>query len=1175
MSEASLRFEELQVRRAPGFDAEGFRLRELSPGINIIHGPNGSGKSTTARSVARLLWPKSVGESRESLRGRFRLGEEEWIAEVDGSRVRYWRNGVEASAPHLPPGEGHQRYHLSLHDLLRERDSSFAAVIARESAGGFDVRASGAKLEPRAPTSRRNALNEALNRAREEYDAAVARHRELRAKERELAELRSQFREADAAQRRMGLLEAALEHAQAREREAVTRAALARFPAAMEHVAGDEFEQLCRLRDSLRRNEEARRDAEKAAEHSRMRMAELALPDEALREDLVPALEEDFARLETALREVERASAAHARALARRDAEAQRLGAFADPERLSAVDLAGISNVAEFARRVNALASRRNALESQLRLLNGSPLDQDAARVDEGIRLLRCWLREPPPAAPETKRSGWKRMAGGAAAVALVGVGAILALGLHPPYLAILLLGLTLLMAIFWPSASPPAGADAREVHRREYEKLGLGGPASWDPRGVETLLTKLEERGLAARQAVIQQARRRELEEDLAGLAAAEREIEEERVRIVSRLGVVPPDTAPIELAWITEAISRWQAAHAEVVAEEAVLRAAEERAGEIEDSLRTRLEPLGYHPLTTVGELSTAIRALQERRQTLRSENERLRNAEATLRRLAEERRTREEEIQRLFDSLGLEAGSDETVRVWCEQRPHYRQAYDAHRRAESVVEAARVRLEGLGVTAEVMSRPAHELRAEIELEAQRASRRDQLASEITATETLINDAKRSHSVEEALERVQRAEEDLRRAREKEARSAIAEALIDALERATRDQHLPAVFRRARELFSRITHARYELRLRQEREPEFTAFDRIDRQERRLEELSSGTRVQLLLSVRVAFVEQQEQGVRLPLLLDEVLGNSDDERARAIMEAAVELAREGRQIFYFTAQGDEVARWRGIASEGLLAGIEFREIDLAEVRGAERRLVIPPAIPFSRRLPPHPGGDDHARYGRRLGVPRLDRTQAEVTALHLWYLLDDPKTLHRLLSLGPERWGPLRALVRNGGRALVDERLARELEAKGRVAEAFLEAVGVGVGRRVDRVALEESGAVGTTFLDRVDDLARSLEGNAARIMEALEAGAVPRFGTKRKQALRSFFEEGGYLPQQAPLSREEIRQFVLSRAAGDLARGTITIDQLEGLLARLWLGIEGGDLISRPEPARTAPA
>src|SRR5690606_4678911 len=100
-------------------------------------------------------------------------------------------------------------------------------------------------LEPRAPTNRRNALNEALDRAREEYDAAVARHRELQVKERELAELRNRFREADAAQRRVGLLQAALEHAEAREREAIARAELARFPAAMERVAGDEFEQLC------------------------------------------------------------------------------------------------------------------------------------------------------------------------------------------------------------------------------------------------------------------------------------------------------------------------------------------------------------------------------------------------------------------------------------------------------------------------------------------------------------------------------------------------------------------------------------------------------------------------------------------------------------------------------------------------------------------------------------------------------------------------------------------------------------------------------------------------------------------------------------------------------------------------------------------------------------------
>ena len=42
----------------------------------------------------------------------------------------------------------------------------------------------------------------------------------------------------------------------------------------------------------------------------------------------------------------------------------------------------------------------------------------------------------------------------------------------------------------------------------------------------------------------------------------------------------------------------------------------------------------------------------------------------------------------------------------------------------------------------------------------------------------------------------------------------------------------------------------------------------------------MSVGERVQLLLAVRIAFLEQDER-TRVPLLLDEVLGTSDDARA------------------------------------------------------------------------------------------------------------------------------------------------------------------------------------------------------------------------------------------------------------------------------------------------------
>jgi hypothetical protein len=289
-------------------------------------------------------------------------------------------------------------------------------------------------------------------------------------------------------------------------------------------------------------------------------------------------------------------------------------------------------------------------------------------------------------------------------------------------------------------------------------------------------------------------------------------------------------------------------------------------------------------------------------------------------------------------------------------------------------------------------------------------------------------------------------------------------------------------------------------------------------------------------------------------------VLGNSDDARARAIMEAAVELAREGRQIFYFTAQADEVARWRALAAEGVLAGVELRDIDLYTARRLQRQLEIPFRMPPARPPLLAPAGADHAEYGRRLAVPRLDRAVAEAAEVHLWYLVEEPEDLHRLLTLGPERWGPLRSLLRDGGRRLVEEGLFAELEAGGRVAEAFLEAARVGVGRRVDRSVLEDSGAVTPTFLDRVDDFADRVDGDATRLLAGLEGGEVPRFTQKSKDALREYLDREGYLPHQLPLGLDEIRAQVLTRVANDLAEGGLGIERMDRLVSRLWVGVGG---------------
>ena len=70
----------------------------------------------------------------------------------------------------------------------------------------------------------------------------------------------------------------------------------------------------------------------------------------------------------------------------------------------------------------------------------------------------------------------------------------------------------------------------------------------------------------------------------------------------------------------------------------------------------------------------------------------------------------------------------------------------------------------------------------------------------------------------------------------------------------------------------------------------------------------------------------------MKVPLILDETLGNSDERRAQEIIDAAMEICRDGRQVFYFTAQQDEVSKWRQFLASS--DDVPHQLIDLAEVR-------------------------------------------------------------------------------------------------------------------------------------------------------------------------------------------------------------------------------------------------
>ena len=119
-----------------------------------------------------------------------------------------------------------------------------------------------------------------------------------------------------------------------------------------------------------------------------------------------------------------------------------------------------------------------------------------------------------------------------------------------------------------------------------------------------------------------------------------------------------------------------------------------------------------------------------------------------------------------------------------------------------------------------------------------------------------------------------------------------------------AYRERHQGPVLSRAGELFSRMTLGGFT--------GLGSGFDDTDRpvllgvrddgRTVGVEGLSDGTRDQLYLALRLASLElQARRGEPLPLVVDDVLINFDDDRSRATLEILLELSAH-TQVLFFT---------------------------------------------------------------------------------------------------------------------------------------------------------------------------------------------------------------------------------------------------------------------------------
>ena len=1152
----ALMFNSVRIDRALGVGGDGALVVDgLGAGVNLLHGPNGAGKTTTARVMQELLWPGQTRLDRPAVSGRFALAGQAWEVAIDAARVRWWCDGVPSEeGPALGAAARQRSYCIALAQLLQEqeRGDDVAEQVARIMRGGLDLEAARKRLGVGQSPPGRSIRRDELNEANKAVDAAWQRQREVIELDRGREELEQRIAEAEAAARELDRLRTAIDHRQEHEACAAIEAQLGALPAALAKLRGDELER-ARAIHAERVEHEAARDKQRQREvDARDKLAEDDLPEGEPRRERVAALRASCQEAGRYHQEVVSASQRLASAEARVADAASVLAEHVTEQQLAALARVQVTELGEVAREAEELSARRRAVEARL----GEPAEApaDVETLEAGIRALSQWLSVEPGAG----RGGWRDALPGLVASAVVlSLALVLAVGVHPAWGALALVGAAL---IAWQLGAARGGAtDDRPAHARAFARLGLAEPASWHAEAVQQRLHELAGEVVTARLAAQRQLLREQALREQEELNQQQTKLDERCAALEGQLGIkLPALDRPAWLATLATRLAQWQQATHDRLAVDAVLRGARERYDEVVQRVNNELASFGYERSAHHEALAAHVEDLEQRRQRrdeLRGE------ALDARRRLDEEiqptlERLDEQERQ-LFAALGLEHGDVTTLQRWGEQLAEYRRLHG------ELNEKAAVRdhhARALADRPELLEQPLDELRRQRDERQKLVDELEALRAELARRNLRIEQAKQGHDLTDALAHRQSQVAAGCALRERECRLAVGELLLDHVRDAGAREAQPQVLRRADAHVRSFTGHRLGLALDQRREPPaFVARDLLRGRRRPLEELSSGERIQVLMAVRLAFIEHHET-VKLPLVLDEALGNSDDERAAAIIDAVVSIARERRQVFYLSAQHDEVGKWlHRLEAEGL----EHARVDLREAR----QVAALPIAPVEPPDVPAPGALSHWEYGHRLGVAPIDRWSDETGAIHLWHLLDDPEQLYALLHRGIETWGQFQSFIDSGGAALLDdgEALYQRAAAAVRVIETLRRLWRVGRGRPVDRATLDAADCVTDGVREALGDLAEQCAGDAEALLE--QAVSIRGWGATRNERLRAHLEDVGCLDAREPIALEDARARALGACA---AAGAAQV------LDPAWLERTLGAMFTSPdaEPDTTPP-
>ena len=1147
-----MRLTRLEIVKLPGIEP-GFAVEGLSGGIHLIVGPNAVGKSSLVRALRFLLEvPKNGDPPDLYVEAVFSTTESTWSVSRQGGSITWRRDGGLAERPPIADPDEFFYYRLDLEHLLaaEAEDRRFLREVRRQLQGGFDL----AALRREAPFSvtkhAGRSCRRAFEGARRTYFQVQREYQALQQEEAALPEMEAKQKRLEQHMRRLPCLERALEYLRARNERVRLDIELAAYPPHMERLQGDEPEHLERLREETEQLRKERFKTEALLQDALGRLEQSGFAAERPREEDLEAQRDRLGELKRLRERREQEEEDLLAALVEYKQACRDLGA----EAATAPNLSPevLEEAAELAERLHELCSRKRELEWKAERVGERPSRQEIDQIRSGLDALQAWAT-----AEEISSNRLVRVP---LALILAGSAVALVEGLivGSPWLTAGAVAAVLgtFWVWWWYFRS------AREAAVTKWKATGLVGPEEWSRAAVEARRRELKEQELQLEQGLLADRERRQAQTDLERLAAEEAAARDACRRLRARTGVDPEKT--LDFARFHVLVKQYQQAVVQREKKEGSIQRLESEIASLTDALAAFIDRWGEPPVDrSVPCLEAALKTVARRREAAEDAEHEVRSNTSELRRLEQALADKRQEQLSLLARAGLGEGQESELRDRCLRLPQWRELKRKRDETKGHEDGLRKSLEAEPEILEVAEREGQPWIERALGEARRASEEYRRASEeLARLRERLENAGKERKLEQAGGEMERARAALEDAFEQALRAETAQFLLDEVERQYQTEHEPGVLRSARDYFATFTNHAYDLRL-DPGEEEFIAAATAEpgRPLRRIGELSTATRMQLLLAVRLAWISRLEQGREaLPLFLDEALTTTDVERFTAVARSLQSLVdSEARQIFYLTARCEEAAMWEKAV------GQSPHVVDLAVLRF--RTTEPNPAlysVPQWGALP-EPAGRSPEQYAVLLGVPPvLPESGWEDT--HLFHILrDDLELLHRSLQdWRISRVGALETLLESphASRMIPDKRVRETLRLRCRVVRTWTEARRRGRSRPLTRGDIQISRAVSERFLDAVCELAEQYGGDAAMLLARLEAGDVKGFGSAKIAKLAAWLDEHGYLPAEEVLDKngrwlEVLRVLGSSAEPGEIRR---VVDWLEAGMSRDPAVLEG---------------